>query len=185
MEIVSTIGQSHNSISGYNYEKFLSYVKSLNPTKLIITCVSNDDAESTAQNGEIKTIMDDPSLSDKVILAGVDDKPYESYRRKYFEERADSAEVSVKKNVLDLINSTVYSYLEGYWKDAETVNSDVTDSLFRAKHRLISAMFWDLEKYVWEDMNAKILENVERYAYDDGAVILSPVEKRYWFLDHL
>jgi hypothetical protein len=183
LHFVSTIGESHPRIKGYDYAIFVDYVKSFSPDNIIVSYLPS--RESLKENGEIRALLDDRSICDKVVFAGVDRKPYDSFKEQYFKDRSASAEVLVKRNVLDIIDTTVFSYLENYWKNPETVNSDITDSLFRAKHKLIASMFWEMEKYTWEQRHQEILKNILTHSTHDESVVISDVESRYWYLDQL
>lgn len=185
LKFVSTIGESHSKIEGYGYEAFIRYIRSLSPSNVIISYVSAEDAKKGNFGKEVKSILEDKELCDRLVFAGVDDTPYESFKEQYFKDRISSAEVLVKKNVLEIIDSTIYSYLESYWKNADTVNSEMTDSLFRAKHKLIASMFWDMEKYTWEEKHKEIFRNILSYSSVNGSIIVTDAESRYWYLDSI
>lgn len=185
VKFVSTIGESHTKIEGYSYEAFVNHVRSFSPSNVIVSYISAEEHKQGKYGKEIEVLLEDQELSDRVVFAGVDNNPYESFREQYFKDRSSSAEVLVKRNVLELIDSTVYSYLENYWKNADTVNSEITDSLFRAKHKIIASMFWDMEKYTWEERHKEILGNIRNCSTQNGSVIVTDVESRYWFLDHV
>ncbi|WP_237265202.1 hypothetical protein [Thermoplasma sp. Kam2015] len=184
MFFVATIGKAHEKIEGYSYNAMLRYILSMNPSRIYVTYLTHYDYDHGLYGEEIKKLMSEDLLADKVSFRGVDEKKYRDLYQKYVEENRSSPEFVIKFNVLDIMNTTLNSYLEGYWKDPGTVNSEVTDSLFRAKHKLTYAMFPDLEVLTWENKHREIMENIEMTGVTPNTMILCPAESRYWFIDH-
>ncbi|WP_075057421.1 hypothetical protein [Thermogymnomonas acidicola] len=98
---------------------------------------------------------------------------------------ADTMEERVKRNMLLMVSDTVESYLRSYWKDLRSLNSEVTDSMYRAKHRLFSSVVWDLERSCWEHVNEVALDRVRSFGYTERTLMVVDPELSYWFQDHM
>ncbi len=185
MRFVSFIGASHNRVEGYAVSNLAGILKDSHPERIIVAIDPEFDHESGEYLNALNTILKDPDLKDLVSYANVDEGSYFTKRIGYLEEYSKSAETVVKRNIMEMIETTIKSYLEGYWKDSETVNSDVTDALFRAKHKLISTMFWEMEKNTWNEMLEKMTARISEHLPSEDDIILVDVEKKYWLLDEM
>ncbi len=133
----------------------------------------------------LRELLDAPPLRDRIEFACVDESGFTKKKDGLLSKYSSSAESVVKKNIMEMIGTTIQSYLEGYWKDSETVNSEVTDSLFRAKHKLISTMFWEMERDTWNAMMEEITTRVQELHPGEGDTIIVDVERKYWLHDKL
>lgn len=185
MNIVSFIGGSHNRVPKYSTEDLINSVQGMNPDRVIATMDRKSEIHPEEYRVRLTEILDNPSISGLIVDASTDEAKYYGFREKFFAEHSSSVETVVKKNILEMIETTINSYLEGYWKDFETVNSEVTDSLYRSKHKIISTMFWEMELATWNSMMEDLISRVEKLAPGPRDVILVDVEKRYWFVDKL
>jgi len=185
VKIVSFIGESHNKVSDYSIHKLLELIKGMKPARVIITMDPNAVQTSGGYSEKLNDITKDSNISGLITFANADETKYYRKRAEFFEKYATSAETVVKKNILEMIETTIHSYLEGYWKDYETVNSEVTDELFRAKHKLISSMFWEVERETWNALLEEMAGNIESLSPGADDVILVDVEKRYWLLERM
>ena len=178
MIIVSTLRKMHENTIGYQYEDFIRYVHKLNVDNLMVTYTSREDFEKDKnQHKEIAMLQE----SFNVYFPEID---YEKYmklsRGKLFE--IHNAEEITKKNIMDIIETVVNSYLKGYWKDPETVNSEVTDSIFRVNNKFIQAVNPDyIEKY-WLPLHTDIYNYIEEHKNMYDAVI-SDVESTFFYKD--
>lgn len=177
MLVVSSVSSLRTHVPGYSSDAVINRLKSLE-VELILLAEPLDSLDDLAY--KLKK-----STSFRVEDCSVDSIPYESFRKKFMLERANTPELSVKKNMLDLIDDTIYNYLASYWKDYDTVNSEVTDSLFRAKHKLSASVFYDLERNYWESLNSSIWNAIRQKQTGEKAAIICNVERRYWFLDQM
>lgn len=184
MEVLSSVFSLGVTIRGYNEDVLKELLREEHPEVIYVTELTADQFNSN--NDLFKSYRElNEGIGSKLVPVGVDTSKFENFRKKYIEENLSTPELSIKRNMLELIDDTIYNYLTQYWKGPETVNSEVTDSLFRAKHKLFSSVFYDLETETWEKQNETILEAIKKTSPTDKSVILSPVESRYWFKDRL
>lgn len=184
MEVISSVFSLGVSIRGYDESVLKELLREQHPEVIYFAELAPDELKNsndlfTSYNAITRAI------DSKIIPVGVNQSAFDSFREKYIEDNLNTPELSIKRNMLELIDNTIYNYLAQYWKGPETVNSEVTDSLFRAKHKLFSSVFYDLEEETWEKKNRQILENIKKASPVDSSVILSSVESRYWFKDRL
>ncbi|MCL5783550.1 MAG: hypothetical protein M1476_06545 [Candidatus Thermoplasmatota archaeon] len=183
MEVLSSVSGLGTSIQGYNDDVLIEIIRECAPDKVFLAEVTKEDFVKEFKVseffGKFQAVVKVP-----LIPVGLDMTVYEEFKQKFSAENVNTPELAIKKNMLDLIDNTIFNYLAHYWKGPETVNSEVTDSLFRAKHKLFSSVFYDLEKGFWEDRHSKIIENIRKMVPGNSSVIISGVESRYWFKDH-
>lgn len=185
MNIISFIGSSHEKVSEYSVDKLIRAIKSHKPVRVIATIDPDSKGRKESYRKAINAILSDPEISSLVVRANVDESKFQNMRDDFFEKNTGNADALVKKNIMEMIETTINSYLEGYWKDFESVNSEVTDSLYRAMHKLISTMFWEVERETWNAMLDEITANVKKLEPGPDDVILVDVEKKYWLEDNL
>ncbi len=134
--------------------------------------------------GELGTAMRN-HLNSKIIDCSQDPAQFVKFREEFFKKSINTPEAAVKKNMIDLIDDTIYSYLSNYWRDWDTVNSEVTDSLFRAKHKLVESVFYELEHGFWHAQNKLIIDRILSGQPTGKSIIVSSVERRYWLVDRI
>jgi hypothetical protein len=183
MEVLSSVASLGISVRGYDEGVLLELIRQLNPDRIFITEISEAEYKNFTESDFYSSLGKATGAS--IIPSGVDGKQFDKFREEYIEANLNSPELSIKKNMLDLINDTIYNYLTQYWKGPETINSEVTDSLYRAKHKLFSSVFFELENGSWDEMHRTILDEIKKGKPTDRSVIISTVESRYWFKDHL
>ena len=185
MNIISFIGAGHQKVSGYSTADLVREIKHCRPKRVIVTIDPELGKRQESYRDALQSILSDPEISALAIFANADESRYQKLRDEYFEKYSGNADTLVKKNIMEMIETTIKSYLEGYWKDFDSVNSEVTDSLYRAMHKLISTMFWEVERDTWNAMMEETTARVAKLSPDDGDVILVDAEKRYWLADKL
>ncbi|MHB1709317.1 MAG: hypothetical protein ACYCT2_07580 [Thermoplasmataceae archaeon] len=180
MEIVAYIGKSHEKVIGYSHQDLANAITGLKPTEIIFTYLSREDFEDGRYGPEVSILLARPEFHEKIRFAGAGngDGITASGER-------ENAEAVVRRNIVDMIYSTIYAYLEGYWKDRETVNSEVTDALFRARRLLVSQIEGVEGDKKWEYTHEKILGNIKRMKLGLNPVLVVPVESAFWFKDNL
>lgn len=184
MQVISSISSLGISVGGYDESVLAELLREQHADMIFLTEVSpGQTGRENALLSQIETIKE--IVKAEFIAVGVDMERYRNARDEFIRLNINTPELSIKKNMLDLIENTISNYLAQYWKGPETVNSEVTDSLFRAKHKLFASVFYQLEAEFWEKRNKEILENIRTAGPTDKSVILSSVESRYWFKDHL
>ena len=112
MIIISTIGKLHEKTVGYSYEDFIRYVTQIGVNNLIITYTSEQNyRENRDKYREIQLLEEDF----KIYFPEIDYKNYAALSEKY-NAKARNAEDITKKNISDIIETVIDSYLTGYWK---------------------------------------------------------------------
>lgn len=185
MEFISFIGEDHERAEGYSTMDMIERISSMHPARVIVTIDGGSSGLSEGYKKALNDVVGNPALSGLIVYACVDETKYIDLRKNLLNNFATSAENVVKKNLIEMIETTIGSYLEGYWKDYRTVNSEVTDSLFRAKHKLVSSMFWEMERDTWNRMLEEIAKKIKELEPKSSDVVLVDVEKKYWLLDNL
>ena len=180
MEIVACIGKSHEKVIGYSRHDLANAITGLKPTDIVFTYLSKEDFEDGRYGPEVSILLARPEFREKIRFAGAGNEG-----RITASEVKTNAEAVVRKNIVDMIYSTIYAYLEGYWKDQETVNSEVTDALFRARRLLVSQIEGVEGDKKWESAHEKILSNIGRMKLGSNPVLVAPVESAFWFKDNL
>ncbi len=180
MEIVACIGKSHEKVIGYSRHDLANAITGLKPTDIVFTYLSREDFEDGRYGPEVSILLARPEFREKIRFAGAGNEGGITAS-----EVKTNAEAVVRKNIVDMIYSTIYAYLEGYWKDQETVNSEVTDALFRARRLLVSQIEGVEGDKKWESAHEKILSNIGRMKLGSNPVLVAPVESAFWFKDNL
>lgn len=184
MEVISSVFSLGVSVRGYNEGVLAELLREQHPDTVYLTEIMPDDFNPKNEQYQMYDSIN-KVVQTKFLPVGIDVSIYEKFKQEYIKENLSTPELSIKKNMLDLIENTISNYLSQYWKGPETINSEVTDSLFRAKHKLFASVFYDLEAEVWEKRNEEILRMIKNSKPTDDSVIISSVEGRYWFKDHL
>lgn len=183
MEVLSSVASLGVSVGGYDEEVLSELIRQFKPDKIFLTEISEAEYKKLPASAFYHSLGN--AMEAPVIPAGVNSKPFEKFREEYITANLSTPELTIKKNMLDLIDDTIFNYLAQYWKGHETINSEVTDSLFRAKHKLFSSVFFELENGTWDEEHRSIIEVIRKGKPTDRSVIISDVESRFWFKDHL
>ena len=181
MIIIALDQDGFSQIKGYTEKEVVGYISSYKPSRILCTL-------GTA-NGEMKPavqgILNDPEIKPRLTFVGVDNSKYSGIEADYMKKNNDKIDFQVKRNVLEMIDTSIRSFLDGYWNSPETVNSELTDTMYKAKHRLRATIFYDLEEAVWEKRNESILNNIRSTSPGRNDVLLCTLEERYWFNEKL
>ncbi len=179
MKVISSIGNMHGEISGYNYEKFRGIVDGYGNKNIFITYLSEEKYKNNKNSyKEIHSLEGKYNL----FFNGIDFNYYSSLREKYSIKAID-AETITKKNLLDMLDSITKSYLEGFWKDENAINSELTDNVFRAKHKFILSLNPEYEEKYWIPLHEEIYDNLKKY--NKNFIILSDVESSFFFREKI
>ena len=181
MRIIALDPDNLRHIKGYTDKDVVVYISSSKPARVL--CTLGTDTEG--MNPAVQGILNDPEIKPRLTLVGVDNEKYSGFETEYMRKNNDKIDFQVKRNVLEMIDTSIRSFLDGYWNSPETVNSDLTDTMYKAKHRLRATIFYDLEEEVWEKRNESILNNIRSAAPGRNDVLLCTLEERYWFNEKL
>ncbi|AGO61442.1 hypothetical protein [Ferroplasma acidarmanus] len=176
MIIISTLGKMHENTIGYGYEDLITYLGELKVKNLIITYTSRHNYNMKQDEfREIKLLEN----SFNVFFPEIDYDKYNELLTRYSLETHNAEEVT-KKNIVDIIETVINSYLKGYWKSPETVNSEVTDSIYRVKNKFIQSVNPEyIEKY-WLPLHMDVYNYIETNKNKYDAVI-SDVESAFFY----
>ncbi|MEM0156964.1 MAG: hypothetical protein QXN26_02730 [Thermoplasmataceae archaeon] len=177
MQVLASSSSLRTDVNGYNVSAIVERLKQIAPDIIFLT-------EKDDMAGELGAMIRN-HLKVKVIDCSQDPAQFLKFRDDFFRKSITTPEAAVKKNMIELIDDTVYSYLSNYWKDWDTVNSEVTDSLFRAKHKLVESVFYELEQGFWHAQNRIIADMITAGHPTERSIIISGVERRYWLVDRI
>jgi hypothetical protein len=177
MQVLASSSSLRTDVKGYNVPAIVSRLSLMSPDIIFLT-------EKDDMAGELGTAMRN-HLNSKIIDCSQDPAQFVKFREEFFKKSINTPEAAVKKNMIDLIDDTIYSYLSNYWRDWDTVNSEVTDSLFRAKHKLVESVFYELEHGFWHAQNKLIIDRILSGQPTGKSIIVSSVERRYWLVDRI
>jgi len=176
MIIISTLGKMHENTIGYNYEDFVRYLKELKVEKTIITYTNKQNYK--IKHNEYKEIefLED---SFEVFFPEIDYEKYNNLLTKYSLETHNAEEVT-KKNIVDIIETVITSYLKGFWKSPETVNSEVTDNIFRIENKFIQSVNPQFIENYWLPLHRDVYNYIENSKNNYDAII-SDVESTFFY----
>ncbi|MHB8358207.1 MAG: hypothetical protein ACYDCP_01725 [Thermoplasmataceae archaeon] len=180
MRIIALDPENSKPIKGYAKKDILDYIFSSGPSRILCTLGTANSINPAAVD-----ILDEPEIKRRLTLVGVNDSEHKNIEAEYMKKNNDRVDFQVKRNVLEMIDASIISFLDGYWNSPETVNSELTDTLFKAKHRLRATIFYDLEETVWEKRNETILNNIRASNPGKNDVLLCTLEERYWLNEKL
>jgi hypothetical protein len=181
MRIIALDPDNLKPIKGYSEKDIVGYIYSSKPSRILCTL----GTENGDMNPAVQGILNDPEIKTKLTFVGVDNSKYSGIEAEYMKKNNDKIDFQVKRNVLEMIDTSIRSFLEGYWNGPDTVNSDLTDTMYKAKHRLRATILYDLEEAAWEKRNESILNNIRSASPGRNDVLLCTLEERYWFNEKL
>jgi hypothetical protein len=177
MQVLASSSSLRTDVNGYDVPAIVKKLKQIAPDVVFLT-----EKEDTA--GELGNMIGS-RLNLRLVDCSQDSAQFIKFREEFFRKSITTPEAAVKKNMIDLIDDTIYSYLSNYWRDWDTVNSEVTDSLFRAKHKLVESVFYELEQGYWHAQNRLIIDRIKAGEPTEKSIIISSVERRYWLADRI
>ena len=176
MLIISTIGELHENTVGYSYEDFVNYITELNSKSLIITYTSEENfIKNPEYYREIQLLMKKFTVN----FPAINYKKYDVLRTQ-FKFKTESAEDITKKNITDIIDTVIDSYLTGYWKNPETVNSEITDSIFKVKNKFLESVNYDYVEKYWIPLHEEIYNYIENKK-DEYDTAITDVESAFFY----
>lgn len=176
MIIISTLGKMHENTIGYGYEDFVRYLKELKVEKIIITYTTQQNYKIKKDEYKEIGFLED---SFEVFFPKIDYAKYNNLLTKYSLE-IDNAEEVTKKNIVDIIETVITSYLKGFWKSPETVNSEVTDSIFRIENKFIQSVNPQFIENYWLPLHLDVYNYIKNSKNNYNAII-SDVESTFFY----
>ncbi len=178
MMLISTLREMHENTVGYGYEDLVGYLQKLKAEKTIITYTTKENYKKNQNEYKEIELLEN---SFDVDFPEIDYEKYNKLLIKYSSETHNAEEVT-KKNILDIIETVINSYLKGYWISPETVNSEVTDSIFRVKNKFIQSINPGYIEDYWLPLHMEVYNYIENHknSYD---TIISDVESTFFYKD--
>ncbi len=158
------------------------FIKYIGDTKFDRGFIVTTEPEKSFRSDDIRSII---SIYPSISVHHVEVSEYFSRLNDSKAEMEKSPEGLVKLNIIDMIDSSITKYLSSYWKNPEGVNSELTDSVFKAKHTLVSEFFYDLEKLLWIEPNKQILDFLNRQGAGHNVLAIVDPERKYWLVSKL
>ncbi len=183
MEFFSTIGKFHESTENYTLEDLASAIQEKS-FREVYSAVLPGIWESAIRTDEIKRRITGSGMGFHDLLSESEMEDYGNAKAALFEAENRDPDLKVKVKLLEIVDATIYSYMKGFWKDSQSVNSELTDGVFRAKHLLMSAVVTPFEISVWKEWHSRLKDRI--LSLDDKKIaVIVNVESRYWFVDNL
>ena len=96
-----------------------------------------------------------------------------------------SSEMQIKMKVLELGLETVSSYVQSNSLDMDSLNSEITNSLYRAFFLFYSAAMKREYELLFEDRRMCSYGKLTENGATDGDILIVPPWDAYWFYDRL
>lgn len=175
MNVVSTLGSLHNEVSGYSYGDFIDYVSQFSFKNIIIVYT---DKKNYIENKEKFVEIEKLEKKFNIEFPEIDFEHYKELSQKYWFKSKTPEEIT-KKNINDIIDTVTGSYLRGYWKDAVTVNSEITDSLYKMKIQFMASINPDYVSEYWTPLREKIFNFIDKKY--SGDLIVARVDEAFYY----
>ncbi|MEM0139484.1 MAG: hypothetical protein QXZ44_02590 [Ferroplasma sp.] len=179
MNVVSTLGKMHEDVIGYGYEDFINYVTTFSFNSIFIAYVSEDIYNKDPDNYKELQLLDKKY---ELLFPAIDFKGYDKLLGEN-KLKVSTPEDVTKKNISDIIETVIYSYLRGYWKDCKTVNSSITDSIYRIRNQFLMQINPNYISNYWEPLHNSIFDCIKKI--DNNALIISKVEDSFFYRDKI
>ena len=149
-------------------KELVSLISGLNPGRIFISLESNSESVGNKLTEEFKNI---PVNVVECDFAGkVPDK-------------GQSTDLQVKRKVLELGLETIAKYVENINESVESLNSEITMSLFRAFFIFYSNAMPEDYEILYEDRRMCILGKLVHEKIEHGDLLIVSPWDAYWFKD--
>jgi pheromone shutdown protein TraB len=191
--VLSTLHQMHENVERYSFDDLAIVIEQLHPDILAVELTPADLEGRREQRVKQEYQRSVFPLVDKHnydVIALEPSQPrfdeivqlFRQAQQTLSEEQPEQAEL------FGLYVTSLYNFLNDYWKSPETVNSRVTDMFFDAKHRFQNTVFGPQEAQAWEAWNQYFLSQIVNKAKaspNKRIVVLVGAEHSYWLRAHL
>ncbi len=177
MIFVATMGAKHNQIPCYSYEKFAEYVSSFDNRNVIVSSYSPEDLKN-GLGEEVTTLLSKGNYN--VEHCGCGTITLKKRLDEVIARKADDPDFVTKKNILEMIDTTVWTYLESYWTSPAMVNSETTDSIFKTKRLMQTSFVSELESDIWLPAMNRTVEEIKKIPDYKDRIILADVESLFF-----
>ena len=163
-------------------ERLKRYLKLLGVQRIILV---NTSGQGSSKEHILREFNSESVDGIRIDHLTVDLSAFHTEKHNFLEKAMNSADLSVKVKLVEVIEESINRYLEALWEYPERVNSDLTDSIFKAKHALISDLIYEYEKVSWIGPNNAIINSLGRLSTSESLGILVEPERRYYIKEKL
>ena len=178
MRFIATIGKHHKDIGKYSEEVFVDYVNSFPELNAIVASYSRDDVFKHGLGTEILALS--KSGKKNLTFCGPDMTAMNKSYEDILQQRKEDPDFVTRKNILEMMDTTIWAYLSAYWTSPEKVNSDVSDSIFSARRLMISSFIPEVDDKIWAPSIKHITENIKKQKDYRNSIILVDVQNKFY-----
>lgn len=183
MRTVSLIVRKEPPEQISNSVAFLKYVKSINPDRIFLSIT--DESGSNPGLGVVSSLSSDSDLGNRVRDVSVTLGSYTKAESDFGSSISSDANLIAKKKMLDMFTATIYSYLQGTWKDFDSLNSKDSNSIFKARYLLISSILPEYLSGYFLPLLHSVREKIMEAVPGPDDIVVSDVEWAFWFRDNI
>jgi|GEM_PF-5255481 hypothetical protein len=178
MRFIATIGKHHRDIEKYSEKVLVDYVNSFPERNAIVASYSRDDVFTHGLGTEILALS--RSGKKNLIFCGPDISAQNKIYEEILQQRKEDPDFVTRKNILEMMDTTIWAYLSAYWTSPEKVNSDISDSIFSARRLMISSFVPEVDDKIWEPNIHLITENIKKQKDYTKSIILVDVQYKFF-----
>ncbi len=178
MEYIATLGKRHDRMKGYSVDLFVSFVKKHLKNKIIVASYDRDDAYQHGLAPEIIALAE--STESEIQFCGTGKYNYQREYEKLLLEKKEDPSFVTKKNIMEMMDTTIWTYLEGFWNGPERVNSETTDSIFSARMMMLSSFIPDVHEKLWLPCMSETVRSVTSISGHEDCLVLADVENLFY-----
>lgn len=182
MMFAATMGERHQQIPSYTYEKFAEYASSFGIDKIIVSSYSAEDVKN-GLGKEISALLEKKKFD--VSYCGCDFSETKKKEGELIRSRSEDPDFVTNKNMLEMIDTTVWTYLQAYWTTPQSVNSETTDSIFQTKRLMQTSLIPELESEIWLPVMNKTVDEIRKISDYGERLILVDVESAFFLKKRL
>ena len=184
MTFVICLGSRHDRIANYSIERFADYVAEMPENRIIVAAYSEDDVIRHGIAPEIDYLIS-RKTGKKLFYAGAGAFELEKERQKVLSRGGDDPDFVTKKNIMEMMDTTIWTYLSSFWTDPAKVNSNETDSIFSARQLMRTSFVPEIETDLWAPFMNRTADNVRRIDRFREAIILCDPESMFYLKQKL
>jgi hypothetical protein len=178
MRFIATIGKHHKDIEKYSEEVFVDYVNSFPEQNAIVASYSSDDVFKHGLGTEIMALS--RSGKKNLLFCGPEISVLNMTYEDILQNRRDDPDFVTRKNILEMMDTTIWAYLSAYWTSPQKVNSDISDSIFSARRLMISSFVPEVDDKIWVPSIHLITENIRKQDDYRNSIILVDVQYKFY-----
>ena len=178
MRYIATIGKHHKDIEKYSEGVFVEYVNSFPEEHAIVASYSNDDVFKHGLGSEILALS--KSGRKRITFCGPDMTALNQDYDDILQQRKEDPDFVTRKNILEMMDTTIWAYLRSYWTSPEKVNSDVSDSIFSARRLMISSFVPEIDDKIWIPSINLVTDRIKKQADYRSAIILVDIQNKFY-----